>query len=103
MLDIQTLIPSLLKRVAKLETGDYLEVCSYKRDRCLRLIRLDGVQIRVEEDGFEQHGFELPEGELKRLLKTLVKREFPRSNKVRVYEMGPWDPHRAGRVDRKRI
>ncbi len=103
MIDKSRLLPVLLKKVAGLPIGDYLEVRSYKRDRALLLIRLSPERIQIEEDGFEQHRFEVAEPDLRRLLKTLIKREFPRSNKLRVYAMGGYDPYRAARVARKTL
>ena len=103
MIDKRSLLPELVKKVRALPIGDYLEVRSYKRDRGLLLIRLDARKIRIEEDGFERNRFEAEEADLKRLLKPLIKREFPRSNKLRVYARGPYDPFRAARVARKTI
>jgi len=102
MLDKSTLIPNLLKRLQKLPVGDYIDVRSYKRDRSLLIIKLPGGYFRIVENGFEQHEFELDESALKKTLKTLVKREFPRSNKIRLYAMGVYKGGSAG-VKRKKI
>ncbi len=41
--------------------------------------------LLVIQDGFGKDRFEVPITELPRLLKNLLKKEFPRSNKVRLY------------------
>lgn len=99
MIDISTLIPTLLKRLKALPEGHYLDVRSYKRDRYLYIIKLEQKLYRIVESGFEQNEFEVDESGLKKNLKVLVKREFPRSNKIRVYSMGSYD---AGKAEIKR-
>ncbi|MBF0446163.1 MAG: hypothetical protein HQL68_11295, partial [Magnetococcales bacterium] len=39
----------------------------------------------VIQDGFAKDRFEVLITELPRLLKSLIKKEFPRSNKIRLY------------------
>lgn len=102
MLDISTLVPTLLKRMKKLPVGEYLDVRSYKRDRYLLIIKTAEGKYRIVERGFEQNEYELCESDLKKTLKTLVKREFPRSNKIRVYAMGPFEVETV-EPQRKRI
>jgi hypothetical protein len=45
------------------------------------VVRCDG-QFEVLENGFSRQRFTVGELKLKKLLKTICKREFPRSNKV---------------------
>ncbi|GAB6042771.1 hypothetical protein [Endothiovibrio diazotrophicus] len=93
MIDLQQAIPILIKRLQALDQGECIELCSYKRDRCLLLTPLEGGTVLVVERGFEEQRFEVEPGKLKKLLKTLVRREFPRSTKLRLYELGPCDPN----------
>lgn len=102
MIDMATLIPTLLKRLRALPVGDYLDVCSYKRDRYLHLIKVDHDSFRIVETGFEQSDFVVDGAGLKKSLKVLVKREFPRSNKIRLYSMGQYEPGKA-QTRRQRI
>ena len=92
MIDLQQAIPTVLKRLKGLDVGECMELCSYKRDRCLLLMPREGGEILVIERGFEEHRFEVAPEKLKKLLKTLVRREFPRSTKLRLYDLGPCDP-----------
>ncbi len=45
---------------------------------------LPGEQVIVRERGYEEREQTVPVSELPRLLKTIIKREFPRSRKVRI-------------------
>jgi len=103
VIDIGQIIPTLVQRVQRLAIGDYLEVTSYKRDRGLLVVRLDPQRLRLIEQGFVEHVLECDEGELARTLRPLIKREFPRSNKLRLYAMGPYDAYLAARVQRKTL
>ncbi|WXG57854.1 MAG: hypothetical protein ROD09_04335 [Candidatus Sedimenticola sp. (ex Thyasira tokunagai)] len=91
VIDANVLIPTLLKRIKTLPVGHYLDIRSYKRDRYLYLIKLDQDRFRIVEAGFEQNDFEVDEPRLKKSLKVLVKREFPRTNKIRLYVMGCYE------------
>lgn len=59
---------------------------TYKRDRSVVVLRVGEDTYRLKEKGFEENTFETDFKGLKKLLKALLKREFPRSNKIRVYE-----------------
>ena len=95
MLDIATLVPNLIKRAKKLPVGQYLDVRSYKCDRYLLIIKLTEDLFKVVEHGFEEAEIEVDAASLKRTLKTLTKREFPRSNKIRVYTLGAYEKEKA--------
>jgi len=87
MIDKAGAIPTITTKMKKLPIGQGLDLRTYKRDRSVVILRVaeDGYEIR--EDGFEKKQFETDFKGLKKLLKTLMKREFPRSNKIRVYEV----------------
>ena len=92
MIDKQTAIPALLDKLAKLAPGHCLEIRTYKRNRSVCFQRLDADNFLVVRDGFGQDRFESPESKLRKVLKVMMKQEFPRSTKVRVYDLGPCDP-----------
>ena len=91
MIEKRNLISNLLRRLQALPDGHCLDVRSYKRDRGFMLIRLDADTTRVVEDGFEKQRLDVAAGDLKKTLKEMVKREFPRSNKLRVYDLGEYE------------
>lgn len=86
MLDIANVIPNTLTRLKKLMPGSGLELLTYKRDRSVRIVKNNDNTFIVTESGFQENTFSCDIKGMKKLLKTLLKREFPRSNKVRVQE-----------------
>jgi hypothetical protein len=86
MIDIKTLIPSVQKRLDRLDVGGEIELKTYKRDRGVTIIKVTDDRLLIREDGFVKNEFEIPVEKLKKTLKSLLKKEFPRSNKVRLSE-----------------
>ena len=101
MIDKTNIIPTLLRRLDKLTVGHCLDVRSYKRDRGLLIIKTAPASYRIIEDGFEKRQLEVAEEGLKKTLKGLVKREFPRSNRLRVYDLGRHDEGDVPTLKRK--
>jgi hypothetical protein len=91
MLDKATALPALLRKLEKLPRGHALDLRTYKRNRSVLVRRTGEDEFAVAEDGFHQEDFRVPFSDLKKLLKTLLKREFPRSAKIRVYDLGAAD------------
>ncbi|WP_457574318.1 hypothetical protein [Desulfolithobacter sp.] len=84
MLDKNAALATVLSRCRKLDPGQAIELLTWKKDRSVRIIRLENGQLRVEERGFERQDFVVHLDKLKKLLRTLIKREFPRSHKIRM-------------------
>lgn len=84
MIDINGAVPNVLTRLKKLPVGQTLELLTFKRDRGLRITRTGKDLFTAREFGFRAETHEADLKEMKRVLKTVLKREFPRSNKVRV-------------------
>ncbi|WFS61974.1 hypothetical protein LF599_15080 [Pseudodesulfovibrio thermohalotolerans] len=91
MLDKATLLPDLLRRLDKLPQGHALDLRTYKRNRSVLIRRIGADAFDVTEDGFQKERFQVPFSGLKKLLKVLFKREFPRSTKIRLYALGAAD------------
>ena len=68
--------------MSQLGEGESLILQTYKRDRSVTLTRLAGDRVLVVQKGFEVAEFEIDISKLKKTLKNLLKKEFPRSNKV---------------------
>ena len=84
MIDRANAVADVRARLRKLAPGRGIVLLTYKRDRSLTIVRLDRDGYEIREDGFEKRTHRTDGDGLKRLLKTLLKREFPRSNKIRV-------------------
>jgi len=89
MIDKATAIPALLRRLDKLPEGHALDLRTYKRNRSVVIARVGQDAYELLETGFHEERFRCTGDELRRLLKLLLKREFPRSTKIRVYDLGP--------------
>jgi hypothetical protein len=87
MIPITTVIPTVLRRIKKLPFGHGLDLRTYKRDRSILITRKTDDRFTVIQNGFGKEQFEVSTTELTRLLKGLLKKEFPRSNKVRLYSV----------------
>lgn len=85
MIDLGAAIPTALARLAKLPEGATLELLTFKRDRGVALRRIGG-RIEIREFGFRDETTLVDAGGLKKHLRTVLKREFPRSNKVHLRE-----------------
>lgn len=90
MLDKSALIPALRARVKKLPIGHAIDLRTYKRDRSLVIVKLEAEKFLIVEDGFEKNEYRVEMGGLWKMLKTLLQREFPRSNKVRLYQLAEY-------------
>jgi hypothetical protein len=96
MIDKSSAIDAVLTRFANLPEGHCLDMRTYKRNRSVLLVRLPGGRARVIENGYEQNDFEIDAGKLKKTLKTLLRREFPRSTKIRLYALGEFGEEHLG-------
>ena len=103
MLDKSSVIRVVLERLKKLPIGHYLDLRTYKRDRSVLIVKRGEDDLLVVEDGFYKDSFTVDISKLKGLLKSMLKKEFPRSNKVRLYTMAEYSPAGAARIRRKKI
>ncbi len=103
MVDAHSLHRTLPRRLEALPEGHALDVRTYKRDRGAVFVRLGPELWRVVEFGYQDADTEVPTAGLVRAVKDLVRREFPRSTKIRVYALGPFDPDGQSRQPFKRI
>lgn len=92
MIDAASLQKTLPARLRALPEGHALDVRTYKRDRGAVFVRTGPDAWRVLEHGYRTRDAVVAGAELARTVKDLVRNEFPRSNKIRVYALGPFDP-----------
>ncbi len=90
MLDKASLIPTLLTKLEKLPSGEAIDLRTYKRNRSVLIVKKTPQSYVIIENGFSRDHLHVSAAKLKKTLKTLLKREFPRSNKVRLYYLGQW-------------
>ena len=85
MIPKTVVIPTVMARLAKLPLGHGLDLRTYKRNRSVQIIRKTENLFTVTQNGFNQASFAVSTEKLPRLLTTLLKQEFPRSQSVRIY------------------
>ena len=88
MIDKTQIIEVVSERLKKLPMGHYLDLRTYKRNRSVIIVKMTDDDFLVIEDGFFKERFQVNPDRLKKLLTTLLKKEFPRSYKIRLYVMG---------------
>jgi len=91
MLDISALIPAIQSKLDKLPNGHAVDLRTYKRNRSVIIRKEDEDSFLFLENGFYQDRFTVSADKVRKTLKKLLKKEFPRSRKVRVYDLGQWD------------
>lgn len=101
MIDKAKIIDTVCERLRKLPLGHYMDLQTYKRNRSLIIAKMDEDDLLVIENGYFKERFRVRPEKLKKLLKTLLKREFPRSQKIRLYVMGEFEEDQALNVKRK--
>jgi len=103
MIDKSQIIPTVLDKLKSLPNGHYIDLRTYKRDRSVIILKKDSDRFIFFEDGFIKDNFEVEFVKVKKTLKGLLKKEFPRSNKIRLYNMGIFDIHKTEDIVRKVI
>ena len=91
MIDKATAIPTIMNRLKKLPVGHAIDLRTYKRNRSVVIARVGEDAFDVVEKGFHEDRFLIPLSKMKKLLKGLLKKEFPRSTKIRLYDLGAAD------------
>ena len=101
MIDKTKIIDTVCERLKKLPLGHYLDLKTYKRNRSIIIAKINEEDLLVIENGYFKERFRIKPEKLKRLLKTLVGKEFPRSRKIRLYVMGKFVEGEALNTKRK--
>lgn len=101
MIDKTKIIETVCERLKKLPSGHYLDLKTYKRNRTVLIVKIDEKKLLVIEDGYFKDRFFIKFDKLKNTLKTLLKKEFPRSKKIRLYVMGKFVDEEALNPKRK--
>lgn len=82
MIDISKFIDITLARLKTLENNKGISLLTFKKDRKITILKNNNT-FSVYEDGFFNESFhELDNNSLRKLLKSLSKKEFPRSHKL---------------------
>lgn len=83
MIEISNFIDATLIKLKNIEVGESVCISTYKKDRHLTVFKVEEERFVLREQGYEKKIFhDLDKRGLKKLLKTLARVEFPRSNMV---------------------
>jgi hypothetical protein len=85
MIDLGAALPAALSRLKRLPDGAVLELLTFKRDRGVA-VRKVGAGFEVREFGYRDETAAEDAAGLKKRLRAILRREFPRSNKVHLRE-----------------
>jgi hypothetical protein len=103
MIDKTTILDSVLERARKLPEGHYLDMRTYKRNRSVLIIKQSEEEFAIIEQGYVSNRSTVKAEKLKKELSVILRREFPRSHKVRLYTMGKFTEEEAANIRRKII
>ena len=101
MIDKTKIIDAVTERLKNLPTGHYLDLRTYKRNRSILIVKMDEDDLLIIEDGFFKERFRINSDKLRKLLSALLKKEFPRSHKIRLYAMGRFMEREMQNIKRK--
>ena len=101
MIDKYKIIETVIEKLKKLPLDHYLDLRTYKRNRSLAIVKKSEDDLLIIEDGYFHERYHLRLDKLKKTLKTLLKKEFPRGHKVRLYVMGEFNEEKAKNTARK--
>jgi len=97
LVNIDSVIRTLLQKLDKLSPPQGIELLSYKRNRSVAVLLLNDSTVLIRERGYREAEQVLGKNGLQKHLKTLIKYEFPRSRKIRLYQID-----HPGELDRER-
>jgi len=101
MIDKTKIIDAVTERLKNLPTRHYLDLRTYKRNRSILIVKMDEDDLLIIEDGFFKERFRINSDKLRKLLSALLKKEFPRSHKIRLYPMGRFMEKEMQNIKRK--
>lgn len=86
LVNIDTVLFELKRYLKTCPLGGGLEIMSYKRNRTVAVILKEPDKFLVLEKGYKVLEFEFSRDNLTKKLKPVLKREFPRSRKLRLFK-----------------
>jgi len=87
LVNIDSVIRTLLPKLEKLSPPQGIELLSFKRNRSIAVLFLGENTFLVRERGYREEEQIVEKNGLQKHLKSLIKYEFPRSRKIRLYQI----------------
>lgn len=86
LVNIDSVLKELGRHMKTCPVGGGLEIMSYKRNRTVAVIKQSDGSFIIRETGYRHQDFKVESGGLVKKLKSIFKREFPRSRKLRLFK-----------------
>lgn len=86
LVNIDTALKDAIRLIARCPVNGGVEILSYKRNRTVALIRLSETSVCLREQGYVEEETVTEMSQLSKRLRVIMKREFPRSRKVRLFK-----------------
>ena len=99
LVNIDTVFKRITSFIKKAGPEHGVEVLTYNRNRGAEIIKIADGEIQVREWGYHEETWQVDPKGLAKLLKIILKREFPRSRKVRFYNLT--NPEERGKERQK--
>lgn len=87
LVNVDSVIRSLLQKLEKLRPPQGIALLSYKRNRSIAVLLRSDSTFLVRERGYREEEQIVAKTDLQKHLKLLVKYEFPRSRKIRMFQV----------------
>ncbi len=87
LVNIATVATDVKRQLKKIVYPGGIELLSYKRNRGIAILKQEDSTLVLSENGYEEHETVISSAKLIKELKTMIKREFPRSRKVRLVKI----------------
>lgn len=99
LVNIKTVFVELMYHLKRCPLGGGLEIMSYKRNRTIAIVKENPDVARILQKGYVEKEWCVPFGDLEKQLRKPIKKEFPRSRKVRLFKFD--DPEELNRLHQK--
>lgn len=99
LINLDTVFQDSIRHLKNCHINCGIELMSYKRNRTIGITKLDDDLFQVMENGYVEEQTEHDLASLQKALKKAMKREFPRSRKVRLFKFD--DPTQLSRHHQK--
>ena len=99
LVNIATLLTDVKRTLKKITFPGGIELLSYKRNRGIAILTQEDSTLELREFGYKEQEIIIPGERLTKELKPMVKREFPRSRKVRLIKIS--NPDELERIHQK--
>jgi hypothetical protein len=103
MIDKTRIVDTVCQKLKTLPISHCLDLRTYKRNRSVIIAKLAEDDLLVIENGYFKEVFRVKPEKLRKLLKTLLKKEFPRSRKIRLYVLDKFSQGEALNTERKHL